>query len=113
MEPKRTKRKPIGNQRSARRERKGAKGIPKGAKRESNGSKGEPKGSLCNLVESEPKGCQNETRGSNRVSNHVKNPPTLWSGVLERLESKGGGFLPPTPLRPGSLAEVSPKHQPV
>ena len=40
-----------------------------------------------------------------------ENPPTLWSGVLDHLETKGGGFLPPTPLRPGRLARPPPQHQ--
>ena len=43
----------------------------------------------------------------------TNNPPTLWSGVLEHLEAKGGGFLPPTPLRSGRLAGASSKTQPV
>ena len=43
----------------------------------------------------------------------VKDPPTLWSGVLEHFETKGGGFLPPTPLRPGRLAGAHSKLQPV
>ena len=38
---------------------------------------------------------------------------TLWSGVLEHLEAKGRGLLPPTSLRPGRLAKSSSKHQPV
>ena len=45
-------------------------------------------------INSEPKGDQNA----------LKIPPTFWSGVLEHLEAKGGGFLLPTPLRPGRLA---------
>ena len=38
---------------------------------------------------------------------HVLNPPTLWSGVLDNLEARGG-FLPPTPLRSGRLARALP-----
>ena len=33
-----------------------------------------------------------------------RDPPTLWSGVLEHFEAKGGGFLPPTPLPPWASA---------
>ena len=38
-------------------------------------------------------------------------PPTLWSGVLEHVETEGG-FLPPTPLRPGRLARALPNINP-
>ena len=40
-------------------------------------------------------------------------PPTFGSGVLDHLETKGGGLLPPTPLRPGRLAGAHSKPQPV
>ena len=33
----------------------------------------------------------------------VKDPPTLWSGVLEHYEANGGGFLP---LPPSALADL-------
>ena len=70
-----------------------------------------------------PKGCQN--RSQNDAKNHQKsmpklvenqnqeNSPTLWSGVLDHLET-GGGILPPTaPPATGRIAGARSKHRPV
>ena len=86
------------NQKRAKESQKGAKGIQKGAKGSQKGAKGSQKGAKM-----EPMGDQNA----------YKNPPTLWSGVLDHVETKGGGFLPPTPHRPGRLARAHSKPRPV
>ncbi len=41
-----------------------------------------------------------------------KYPPTLWSGVLEHLEAKGGGFLPLPPSALGALPGHPPNINP-
>ena len=54
-------------------------------------------------TKSDPKGDQNSS----------KNPPTLWLGVLDHPEAKGGGFLPPYTPPPWRLARALPKLLPV
>ena len=44
-----------------------------------------------------------------RVAYLNKNPPTFGSGVLEHVEGKGGGFLPPYP--PSTLGALSGTRQ--
>ena len=43
----------------------------------------------------------------------ITNPPTLWVGVIDLFEAKGGGVLPLTPLRPVRPGEGTSKIQPV
>ena len=90
--PKATKREPTG----ANKEPKMTKREPKGAKREPKGPKRRPRG-----AKREPKVSQRATKMHQKVDLRKRSRKSAdpWSGVSDHLV--GGGFLPPTPLRPG------------
>ena len=84
---------------------------PMATQREPMVTKSEPKGG-----KRDPKGSQREQTKAKRAptgdQNALTNPPTLWSGVLNNFEAKGGGPPPKPPSALGALPGRIRKNNP-